>query len=219
MQQTIVDRASLTAKLKAYLMEPVHRQVRFLWVENPHEPLSQWRSNALSVETNDGKAVISQLSYLDLRNYSFSIARGTSIELDDTQDPHLVLCLHGAAANPRTDLNWQRAMAPIGYTPSESRFGLPMQGEFAGCVQFNFHVKKQGAKTGVFGYPDLAHLDIGFRLFMRDPDFPESGDNVYLSSHRYPLIDEDSENDHGYAYYPDQIAFEASFDPTLPAGP
>ncbi len=213
----IDDGASLTAKLKAYLMEPVHRQVRFLWIENPDEPLSQWRSNALSVDTSDGKSVISQLSYLDLRNYSFSIARGTSIALDDAGSPTGFI-LNRAANNPEgfelASGYGEQRLHSIG-----EQVLLPMQGEFAGCVQFNFHVEKKGVETGVFGYPDLRHLDIGFRLFMRDPDFPETGENVYLSSHRYPLIDEDSENDHGYDYYPDQIAFKASFDPLYPLAP
>ena len=208
------NKAAFTAKLKAYLLEPLHRQVRFLWVENPHESLSQWRSHALSVETADGKSTISQLSYLDLRNYSFSIARGTSIELDDGENPTGFI-FRRESDNP-TGFELAAGYGTHRFHTTGEQVKLPMQGNFSGCLQFDFYVEKRGAQTEIFGYPDLAHLDIGFRLFMRDPDFPDSGDTVYLSSHRYPLIDEDSENDHGYAYYPDQIAFNASFDPIYP---
>jgi len=59
--------ASFTAKLIRYLLDPLHRQVRFLWIENPLAPLSQWHTHELSVAADqEGPSVISQLSYVDL---------------------------------------------------------------------------------------------------------------------------------------------------------
>lgn len=209
--------ASFTIRLKSYLQNPLHRQVRFLWVENPLEPLTQWRSHSLSVETDRDRSTISRLSYLDLRNYAFSIARGTLITLEDTETPK------GFKLSQARDQPEAFELA-VGYGAHRLHslgptVTLPMENDLAGCFQFDFHVQKQGTATDVFGYPDLAHLDIGFRLFIRDPDFPESGDDVYLSSHRYPLIDQHSDNDHGYPYYPERIAFNASLDPLYPLVP
>jgi len=314
-----------------YLMrKPSFEGTRFLWLENPLDPLSLWRSRTLSVEKSGGKSIVSRLSFLDLRNYSFSIAGGTSINLDDLEDPTGFKLIREPTNPESFELASGYGTHRL-YTIDEQIL-LPMQKDFAGCVQFDFHVplvsppfgegdiknlpslitklqsksdpvsqfiwesideggqqtvadpdstwiqkklvlaqtlkkiiegdliyestrfsdvtlrpitkaliEQQPKPTGqclirlnwllledayplklgayVFGYPGLAHLDIGFRLFMRDPEFPDSGEHVYLSSHRYPLIDEESENCRAHAYYPEKIAFKACLDPINPLVP
>ncbi len=203
--------------MRQFLRDPAFVDVRFLWIENPNAPLNTWRFNHLVVEPTEEHhtSKVRWPTHFDVRNYTFSIAGGTSIALNALEQPTgFILRRH------RPDgFVWVSGYGAHRLSSVGEQVALSMQGQFAGCLQFDFEVNKQGTPPESFGYPDLAHLDIGFRLFMRDPDFPTTGDRFDLSSHRYPLIDEASENPLGYDYYPDTIAFKASLDLLYPLDP
>lgn len=216
-----LDVPALEAKLRQFLLDPLNRQVRFLWIENPAEGVALWRSHSLSVDRVDsldgapGARRISRLAYVDLRNYSLSIGAGTTIELDDAGDP-AGFVLTRAAQGGVEGFELAAGFGAHRFHELGDTLRLPMAGELAGCLHFDFHVERAGEQSGTFGYPALAQLDVGFRVFFRDPDFPESGDKLSIASHRYPLVQEQSRDDQGFALYPERIGFRISLDPLHP---
>lgn len=206
----VLDQASLGAKLKELLKEPLYHKVRFLWVENPAAPLISWRSHSIAVDAQDEKNLVSHRAFLNVRNYAFSIARGVDINLKE----------NAFALEADSDSSSSGFMWSAGY--GEHRFfgiegvSIPMTGASAGCLKFTFRISKEGASDEVFGYPALARLDIGLRIFFRDPEFPVSGDDFYLASHRYPFLQESYDEDRAYAFYPDHIEWQVCLDVLYP---
>jgi hypothetical protein len=144
-----------------------------------------------------------------LRNYSLSITQGTTIKLNN--DNQFVF-----TNNKPKGFGLSAGYGTHRFYEVGNKVVLPMGEKHLGCLQFNFHVKKEGTAETSFGYKNLEKLDVGIRFFMRDSDFPESGNEYYLSSHRYPLFQESSAYDHGYQYYRDTMEFEVSLDPLYP---
>lgn len=211
---TDLDLDILSGKLREFLRNPQHRQVRLLWVENPGAPLVEWKTNSLSFAKDEGGTVVTQLSYLNLRNYAFSIAAGTRMALDQPQSP-TGLVLSRAQQNPFAfELSTGFGHTRLYEIGDEVR--IPLQSPDSGCVQFDFWVNKAGDQEGSFGYPALTSLDAGLRLFFRDPDFPEQGDRFYLASHRYPVVQEAFTHPNGFSYFPPKISFRVSLDPIYP---
>ncbi|MCB0565390.1 MAG: hypothetical protein KDD01_13535, partial [Phaeodactylibacter sp.] len=209
-----IGQSTLEGQLRAYLKEPAHQLVRFLWIENPAANLIEWKTNAIAVETVEAGRQVSSLTYIGLRNYAFSLARYTSVALDDPGAPTGFIFTRQSSNDEGFELS--AGYGAHRFYQISNTVSVPMQGDFSGCLQFDFHVEKEGSASTTFGYPSLGKLDAGIRLFMRDPDFPESGSDYYLSSHRYPLFQESSAIDEGYGYYRDTIGFKASLDPLYP---
>ncbi len=225
---------SLESRLRKYLSEPVHRQVRFLWIENPLDPLSKWRSNSISVEGDFDSRSVSFLTHLDLHNYSFSIAKGTTIQLEKNgKDKNRRVAYQFVFSKIKKNEQGFELSARYGmhrFAEISDTMILPMYDESLGCLQFELTLKKEintedtaEDNTENFGYPSLRHLDIGLRIFFRDPEFPEPGDSFYLASHRYPIFDETHPHLDGNAkphkafkYYPDAIPFKVQLDLLYP---
>ena len=206
--EALAATTALESRLQELLREPLHAQVRFLWVENPDDPLILWRTHSISVHSQNGKNLVSHRAFVNVRNYTFSIGRGVEIEL--TGDTFYLK----PGDNSPSAFMWS-----AGY--GEHRFlgiagvRIPMTVPDAGCLRFTFSIPKEsGQKT--YGYPGLAQLDIGIRIFFRDPEFPESGDRFYLASHRYPFLQENYDHDKAEPYFPANIQWQASLDPLYP---
>jgi hypothetical protein len=221
---------SLESQLKKYLSKPVHKRVRFLWIENPLEPLSQWRSNSISVEGDFGNRRVSNLTHLDLHNYSFSISKGTTIKLEKNGlDKNGRVAYQFVFSKIKKNLRGFELSAGYGlhrFSDISDTVILPMYDDSLGCLQFELVLKKEintEEETASFGYPSLSQLDIGLRMFFRDPEFPEPGDSFYLASHRYPIFDEThpqldgNDNPHkAFKYYPEVIPFKVQLDLLYP---
>ena len=189
--------------LQRYLREPVHAQVRFLWIDNPTDPLAQWRTNAISIEGPKNAREVSCTTYLDIRNYSFSIGKGTKIKLlkdgnapegatEDFLYKFVFTRKNENKKNRQFELcagNGLHHLYGIGKTLT-----IDMHGKYLGCLDFDLNLEKtineEDKENISFGYPGLSQLDIGLRMFFRDPEFPEPGEEFYLASHRYPIFDE-----------------------------
>ena len=209
-----ISPSTLEAQLRAYLKEPAHQLVRFLWIENPAAGLIEWKSNAIAVEAVEAGRQVSSLTYIGLRNYAFSLARYTRVALDGPGAPTGFIFTRQSSNDEGFELS--AGYGAHRFYQISDTVSLPMQGDSSGCLQFGFHVEKEGSASTTFGYPGFEKLDAGIRLFMRDPDFPEAGSDYFLSSHRYPLFQESSAVDEGYAYYREAIGFQASLDPIYP---
>ena len=229
-EKTDASIPSLESRLKKYLSEPVHQQVRFLWIDNPLEELSQWRNNSISVEGDFGNRRVSCLAHLDLHNYSFSIAKGTTLELKENgtdKNKRVVRqFVFSKIENNQRGFELSAGNGLHRFSDISDTVILPMYDESLGCLQFELELKKEintEEETSSFGYPSLNQLDIGLRIFFRDPEFPEPGDSFYLASHRYPIFDEThpqldgNENPHkAFKYYPNTIPFKVQLDLLYP---
>lgn len=201
-----VKASNFEQSLLLFLAAPIRQNISFLWIENPLDKVEHWKTNSISTLKEGAKFQISQRCYLDLKNYSFSLARFTEIVLNGStfefkrsnSNPHAFELNSGFGAH---------RLYSIGDTVK-----LPMKDDAPGCLQFDLRIDREGNADGTFGYPALSHLDLSIRMFMRDPDFPEAGDSFYISSHRYPIFDEDSDYDAAFPYYRPQIDFEISLD-------
>lgn len=220
----------LENRLKKYLSEPVHQQIRFLWIENPMDPLSKWRSNSISVEGDFGSRSVSCLTHLDLHNYSFSISKGMTIDLEKNgKDKNRRVAYQFVFSKNQNNQRGFELSAGYGvhrFSEISDTVILPMYNESLGCLQFELELKKEvylKEEEVNFGYPSLSQLDIGLRIFFRDPEFPEPGDSFYLASHRYPIFDEThpqldrNEQPHkAFKYYPNTIPFKVQLDLLYP---
>ncbi|WP_020537472.1 hypothetical protein [Lewinella cohaerens] len=209
-----IDNDVFKGKLANYLNAPLRGNISLLWLENPLASLADWQTNSISTLANGNRVEVSQLAYLDIRNYSFSIAARTTVAFNSAK-----LEFHRSGQNPQAfELATNFGHYRLYDIPDV--VNLPMQGAQAGCIEFNLKVKKEvDDHLGTYGYPALAKLDLSIRLFMRDPDFPESGDNFYVSSHRYPFFTEQSDYALGESYYRDSIDFQVSLDFLYPQHP
>lgn len=208
-----IDQPLFLQRLLAFLAVPQHQYARFLWIENPNESWTYWRSRMISVDTASTLPRVRHLTYIDVRNYSLAIPRHARIQLNTGKDGFLIRHEEDRRRPQLTTAHGQHRL------PCEKGVALPMQGEQAGCLHFELSVPKTGSTDAGFGYPGLAHLDAGFRLFIRDPDFPGTDERFYLSSHRYPLWDEHCDNAGAYDFYPDSLDFEVCVDPLQPFNP
>lgn len=181
-------KAVLADRLLEYLRDPLFAQVRFLWIENPMEPIQLWRSNAIPVEGNQ----VSRKTFLDMHNYACCIPKGTLVE---SQSDKFLFSL--PAGSQEDDLyfstnNGLNRLPDIVPIDGQSHIlELKMGGDQRGCICFDIDIPMALDKKNLsFVYPGFTHLDISLRMFFRDPDFPEVGDTFYLASNRYPVFDE-----------------------------
>jgi len=209
-----LDNDAFRDKLVEYLKAPRRGNTGLLWLENPLDPVARWRANSIATVAKGNHVEVEQLTYLDIRNYSFSIAAQTAVTFNGT-----TLTFHRSGTNQHAF----ELAANFGHDrlyDIADGVSLPIQGTQAGCVQFALSVKKEvEEESGTYGYPALSQLDLSFRMFMRDPDFPESGDNFYVSSHRYPFFTEQSDFTQGQPYYRESIDFQVSLDFLYPQQP
>ncbi|MCB0531455.1 MAG: hypothetical protein KDD14_04595 [Saprospiraceae bacterium] len=187
------DVAALEANLKLFLKDARYRQVRFLWLENPADRLILWRTHSISTQAVGAKQLVSKRAFLNFRNYAFLIDKGVEIDLNPAGDTFF---LKKGSRSP-FGFMWS-AKYGAHYFFTISNVLLPMAEPGTGCLKFNFSIPLEswqetdqaGNVQDFFGYPGLEQLDAGMRIFFRDPEFPASGDDFYLASHRYPVVQE-----------------------------
>lgn len=263
------DEAAFTKKLEAFLLDPARSSLRILWIENPDDRLSKWRSYSLSATGTGSQKTVSELTYIDFKNYSLGISKNSQIELKDDEfvitreannaegfewnvlaaakSRSLILLMDDYAKalkeaqqiladkkeanapqqeidDAHQEVNRLQGFAWIGdfrrhnshrifnLKPS---INIPSSGGLTGCLQFEIHIEREDFHEG-FGYPDLMAIDVGMRIFFRDPDFPNDPDTFYLSFNKYPLFQERSSNLLAKSEYPVRISLEATLDPVFP---
>ena len=208
-----LDQGFLQQQLRYFLDSPPYLELRFLWIENPVDPLILWRTSSISVQSE----VLERRAYLPFRNYAFSMAPGTALAFAND----VVSCT--PAANETAPFFWSTAHGEHLFLDHISAVTIPMSGSEMGCLRFSFRLPQetwpenriengQEITETYFGYPGLAQLDIGIRMFFRDPEFPVSGDDFYLASHRYPFLQESYTGIEAEAFFPSEISWSVQLD-------
>ncbi|MFK7969911.1 MAG: hypothetical protein AB8F95_06065 [Bacteroidia bacterium] len=187
---------ALIAQVATLTARPEHRGTRFLWIQNPEDPWTNWELQAIVME---GK----QLNYpvaLTMRNYGLHLPAATAVSADDK----------GIIFIPQHPIT--KAYCSTGYGKSQLESEVSsVRLNLDGCLLFNLKIE-QDSSADLIQYPDLTLLDQGFRLSYPDPDFPaEKGRTVWLSQ-RYPLFMEKSDQVNAFSFYPTNILCAASWD-------
>lgn len=215
--------ARLEDDLRHFLAEPANSGAHLLWIAGIDRGPDRWRISMLKAGSDPDdptSRVTTAAGHLAIRNYILRIGAGTSIILDDQIDP-TGLVLHP----PTTGTDGPVLAVDHGATPVatvDAPITINLVGDRAGCLRFSFALRLHEETTAAdpaFGYPTLASLDAGFRLFFPHPDAPEPVDRHNLASHRYGLLDDRSTHRLARPYYPDRIGFEATIDPLRPLDP
>ena len=219
-----VDFNLLKERLVEFLKAPVHSSVRFLWIENPTEPIIHWRTDSISIQVQkeDNKEdvhMVRHRAFLSFRNYSFTIERGVTIDksvvIFEEEEEEVTMVSFSAIEIPAPGFMWSTQYLEHSFFDI-TNVTLPLTGDEAGCIKFDFSIPRIVEEDETFGYPGLEQLDIGMRIFFRDPEFPESGDKFFLASHRYPLLQESYGNDDAFAFFPDHIGWNVCLDLLYP---
>lgn len=81
---------NLIKALRMLLNEPAYLFCRFIWIDNPGDPLANWHFRYLTVKDKKGEVIVAHQAYFDLGNYSFSISRGNGIKYDDSRKMFII---------------------------------------------------------------------------------------------------------------------------------
>lgn len=194
--------------------------IRFLWLENPADPIGQWRFNALTLQFGAlAKPVASDTvttrvdtvaspAFFSFRNYGLFVAGGTQVGLNPAGDG---LVLTRELSNPQgfylsAEFDTQRLYGV------DAEITLPFAGAIAGCLQTTLTVQKPDQDTHE-GYRELTALDIGFRMFFKDATQAATADAFAVAAHRYPFLLEDQA---ALRHYPTPLMLYPTLDPLHP---
>ena len=209
--QISLNQAEFAAALRKLLDDPAYKEVRFLWIENPGEPLANWRLNALAVVRSPQTSTTTtrQPTFFNFCNFSLFIAAGNLVELNSTRNGFVII---------RSPDNPQGFHFSTGFDANRlyglgAAIALPFQGEQVGCLQFDLTLQKP---TGEMGYTELAALESGFYLFFKDPNQEASNTQFGITSLRYPFLAEDQTQ---VAQYSTALTLYPSLDPINPLEP
>lgn len=189
------DEPAFLLALRVLLNDPAWRNTRVLWIANPAAPLGQWHVDGLA-GTRNGDAV-DRAVFFDFRNFSLGVARGAAASVSNG-----VLQINQAGGF-RLLVSGSPHLTDIGDT-----LLVPFTGDSAGCLQFRLTL---GLPDASQRYEHLETLDIAFRMFLKDGDFPVDDANFFMRALRYPLFPEQDVSE-----YAEPLRFQVSLDPLNP---
>jgi hypothetical protein len=238
--------AVLSDRIREFLLTPAVRNARFLWIDNPTEPVFQWKFQVLTL-VPDASApdtvAVGRLAVFDFRNYALAIDRGVTCRLNADSsgfvfalNPNIHLVPGGNSADPGnrepfyfTTGYGAHSLKGIEVNDAKEALTLPLTGKLAGCLTFALTLKNPLGKTA---FNELVQMDITLRMFFKsanpllDPSDPWSGfaelnrdDRFLVSNHRYPFLGEDGEAASHYSQQADEsqnLTLYATLDPLQP---
>jgi hypothetical protein len=208
-----IDEGVFSRALRRLLDEPLYRRARFLWIENPGAPRFHWRLCHLALEETSGGPRLAHRALFPMRNHALAIARHARARLDE--DAAAFIIDADGHARPLQFLSAYETQRLDTLGPA---LALRMSGPLAGCLSFELRAPKT-TDGDTLAYPAMEQLDAGIRLFFSDPHFPDSSEDPYLLSHRYPLFQEKLRHPLAGPYCPDALRFQVSVDPLAPLDP
>ena len=210
--------------VRRFLADPTNESLRFLWIENPADPLSAWKRSSIYASPSNDAAdtfVTKRITFFDFQNYSLSVAGGSPLMLKADGSG---IEIAKSAGSRGVVLSTQFGTHELTHT--HDVLTLPLMGEHAGCLQFGLTLKnplknldgteavlEEGASSP---YDELSHLDIAVRIFFKDPFFALGGPDAFLDSLRYPILGEDEVSARLYAGH---VTMYPTLDPVFPMDP
>jgi hypothetical protein len=140
------------------------RGPRFLWLQNPSDPATQWVGQTLALVQNAGAWQVRTRVDFRFKDYVLSVLSGSMIALANAQQNW------GFAFGAANSLPVALLAAPGGNYPAQSGILLlPLAGSLAGCWTFSISLPNGGSTPS-----DFTQLDVGLRYFYPD----KSGDGA-----------------------------------------
>jgi hypothetical protein len=132
----------IVKRVRSLMRDPALRQTRFLWIENPEQPLPQWQFTALAIAPTHDSSVgtVPRLSFVEFRNYTLAIARGVECHLNSDKNGFILTPGDSFPANTdpfyfSTGYGAHR-LKEVGHTVS-----LSLEQESAGCLTFDLTLR------------------------------------------------------------------------------
>ncbi len=213
-----LDLDVLAHDLRRFLAEPGNADAGLLWIEHPDAPLDRWVTNAIPLTAaSDTEALtVPRVAHVDVRNYAIVVPAGSVLAIESEGGVERAVLRSEGSDRPACTTGHGRHRHRL----ARPEVGVGLSGASAGCLDLTVAVDLEGTVDDDWrGYPALAQLDVGFRLFFPDPDVPPQRGRAALASHRYPLIDEYTTNRRSFAHLPPELQLDAVLDPLHPLAP
>jgi hypothetical protein len=216
--EAAIDLSDFGDRLTEFLHHPTVQHTRFLWIENPGEPLHQWQFHALPLVFANPEWLVERRTFFRFRNYQLALDRQVRCRLTPTGDGFTFIAdpsWHhppgGAVESSKADATYfstgygaQRLRALTWPEPSDSPetsiMVLPLAGSQAGCLRLALDVPNHRDRPS---FEALAHLDVGFHISFKSADQPNR--NGAVSAPPIPLSDHDPWVGFGSLHQPDRF--------------
>lgn len=185
-----IEPQPLSDRLREFQATPSLRNTRFLWLENPADPMFRWRFQALTLAPSAGASIVARQTYFDFRNYGLAIARSVTCRLSDTNDGFIFAAdsaihnVFGAESDvgkgdPFYVSTGYGARRLKGLVVNEAReaIALPLTGSLAGC--FTFALTLQNRSPGSEPFEELTQMDIALRMFFKSANATLEANNPF----------------------------------------
>lgn len=209
-------------KLRNLLADSFFSETRFIWIDDPSLEETDWTFQTLHCGAPDPgtqEAQISEFTLFDWRNYSLGFTTACKVQVG--RDGEQIEFLQ--TDKDMGEVFLQTRFGDRRLEKISQRVRLPFVGAQAGAFRFTLSfdrlVETEGEKE-VISYPDLPLLDMGLRIFFRDPELINESDFGTDFRH-YPIINESyafrpRENYDPQAHYPERISLYPCLDPLQP---
>ncbi len=164
-----------------YLGNPSLKAVRFAWFANPNAPQSGLVGNTIPLFQPVGsKAYLtSRAASFNYQNISLIVGANCAVTL--TGDDSFQIA---QADSSNTSIYLTTGWGDENLFIIGSAIRLPLGGALSGCLEFPVEIgQTEGAS-------DLTLLDAGLRYFFPTPSSENNGDGFFLTSLRYPVLNE-----------------------------
>jgi hypothetical protein len=197
--------------LRQLLNDPAAQGFRFIWLENPGDPLASWRLRYLAVvrSPQTSTTVTRQPTFFNFRNFSLFVAADNPVTLNAAGDGFVITRL---PENPQ-GFHFATGFDANRLSGVSDTIALPFQGEQAGCLQFDLTLQKPSDQTA---YAELAALESGLYLCFKDPNQEATDTQFGITSLRYPFLAEDPT---GTKQHRTDLTLYPSLDPVNPLAP
>jgi hypothetical protein len=141
------------------------RSVRFLWITNPNDAVSAWRTHQIDLDPIT--LTVTPTAHIGFRNFTLSIGMGCTVALNGSHDALV------ATTTPDATIRW---LTDHGANAIEAGSTVSIAfGAAPGTLQFTLAVTDT----------ELAALDSGCRYFFADTTIPIPG---LVTTVRYPIV-------------------------------
>lgn len=209
-----VDPQQLSDRIDKFLTTPSVRNTRFLWIENPADPLFRWKFHAVAGVAQGDSLILERLVAFDFRNYRLVLTRYVICRLNTAENefvfsrnPSRHNVVGGEAEPGKRDAFYlstsygDHRLRRLTENEDGGAITLPMGGSKAGCLAFPLTL--QNPSPGTQPFHELAQMNIGLQMFFKsghtnliDTD-PFSGfaafnksEDYLIAHHRYPFLAE-----------------------------
>lgn len=164
-----------------YLGNPSLKAVRFAWFSNPNAPQSGLVGNTIPLFQPVGSTAYQTSRAASFNYQNISLLVGVNCAVTLTSDNSFQIA---QADSSNTSIYLTTGWGSENLFIIGASLRLPLSGALSGCLQFTAEIGQTG------GVSDLTLLDAGLRYFFPTSSNGDGGDGFFLTSLRYPVLNE-----------------------------